>query len=422
MFGLLLTFIAGPACAQSPRPDSSTVTYSHGIASLLQQKCVQCHRPSGGAPFNLLTYADAKQWGDQILDVTQSRYMPPWLPASGLHRPQPADAFKGDRRLSDTDLETIRRWMDAGMPEGATIPAMHPTANDDRTTPLKRTEKADLELTPGQTIHVPASGPDIFLTVPLPVTTDREHFIRAIAIEASDAQAAHSIFIGVDKKAELRRLHPEVEGSGLAGMELSVKQTEDFAPGGHLLLWTPDTPMLVAKDPWALPVGSQLILTAHIKTTGKAEDLMLHVLLYYAKGSRGSSHVLLHLDRDEGLQIAAGDKQCEVEAQATLKRPMILTSIYPRAHYAARSLEAFAVLPDGSRRSLLTIDKWDVDWASIYRFVKPIALPKGAVIHMSYAYDNSSSNPHNPSDPPRKIVAGHSPKDEVAELWMETAR
>jgi mono/diheme cytochrome c family protein len=404
-----------PAPVKTEVPAGPPVTYAQ-IAPILRKSCVSCHNPSGGAPFNLTTYTDAKQWGGQILQVTQSRYMPPWLPVPDLHSPAAAPAFKGEKRLSDTDLEALRKWVGAGMLEGPALPA----ANYDSAALVKQAGHADLTLTPSNVIHVPASGPDIFLTLALPVPDGPAHAVRAIGIEASDPQAAHSILMGVDEKRLLRSQHPEVLATGLPGMELSPELTEQLAPGGRMLLWTPDLPILTAAEPFMLRGGSDLVLTIHVKTTGRAEDLSFKVLLYYAKTSAPRvAHTLLHLDW-ENVEIPAGDKEYKAEAELRLDQATTLTSIYPRAHYTAVSLQAFATLPDGTQRALLTIDKWDADWTAVYRFAKPVVLPKGTVLHMRWNCDNSSNNPHNPSDPPKKVVGGHGAKDEVAELWLET--
>ncbi len=48
----------------------------------------------------------------QIRTVTQSRYMPPWLPEPGF------GTFADNRRLSDEDVMLIKAWVEAGMPEG----------------------------------------------------------------------------------------------------------------------------------------------------------------------------------------------------------------------------------------------------------------------------------------------------------------
>ncbi len=398
--------------------NASTVTYSHDIAPFLQRNCVSCHNPTGSAPFTLQSYAAAKQWGGQMLDVTQSRYMPPWLPVPNLHEAKSAVALKGDRRLSDSDLELIRGWVSAGMPEGGAA-AVVPYSSIDL---LRAAGKPDLVLTVAQPVDVPPAGPDLFFTFAVPVPSGPARLVKAIGIEASDPQAAHAILIGVDREHLVSKGHPEAAQGGLPVMELSPSLTQELAPDGQLLLWTPNTPLLQAGSAWTLPGGSDVVLSAHIKTTGRAEKLTLKVLLFYApEGQPAQSRALLHVGGDSELDIPPGNKDQSVEAETTLRQAITLTSIYPRAHYAAHSLEAYATLPDGSRRTLLTIEKWDVDWAGVYRFVKPVALPKGAVLHTRFTYDNSSSNPHNPSDPPQKIVAGHGTRDEINEVWLETA-
>ena len=98
-------------------PDSATraaespVTWSRQIAPIIYHNCAVCHHPGGAGPFSLLSYADARRRAPQILDVTRSRYMPPWLPAPGY------GDFADDRRLSDEDLALIRKWVHRECPK-----------------------------------------------------------------------------------------------------------------------------------------------------------------------------------------------------------------------------------------------------------------------------------------------------------------
>src|SRR5580692_3320152 len=87
-------------------------TWSRDVASILYKNCATCHHPGGAGPFSVLTYADAQRWGAQAVTVTQSRYMPPWLPEPGH------GDFADNRRLSDADIATLRKWFSAGMLEG----------------------------------------------------------------------------------------------------------------------------------------------------------------------------------------------------------------------------------------------------------------------------------------------------------------
>jgi Flp pilus assembly protein TadD len=82
-------------------------------------------------------------------------------------------------------------------------------------------------------------------------------------------------------------------------------------------------------------------------------------------------------------------------------------------------MEAWATLPDQQKKWLILIPNWDIDRQSVYRYRKPVFLPKGTVVHMRYVYDNSSGNPHNPHSPPVRVKAGNRSEDEMAHLWLQ---
>ena len=82
-------------------------------------------------------------------------------------------------------------------------------------------------------------------------------------------------------------------------------------------------------------------------------------------------------------------------------------------------MQAFATLPDGSRRWLIWIKRWNFDWQGVFRYTEPVLLPKGTVISMRYTYDNSADNPLNPNSPPKRVLGGPKSTDEMADLWLE---
>src|SRR4051812_5598214 len=102
-----MTFVAWSVSRSSHTP-----TFAEDVAPIVFDKCASCHHPGEAAPFNLLTYDDVKHRARQIVDVTQKRFMPPWLPKQG------DGDFVGARQLSDQELQAIRNWVDAGMPMG----------------------------------------------------------------------------------------------------------------------------------------------------------------------------------------------------------------------------------------------------------------------------------------------------------------
>src|SRR5262249_53880220 len=94
-------------------------------------------------------------------------------------------------------------------------------------------------------------------------------------------------------------------------------------------------------------------------------------------------------------------------------------AVYPHAHYLGKLLEAFAILPDGSRRELIRIPAWDPAWQGVYTYRAPVFLPKDTLISMRFHYDNSPANPRNPSAVPVRVRSGNQATNEMGHFWMQ---
>jgi len=91
---------------------STVVTFNDHIAPIIFKNCTTCHQPHGGAPFDLLSYDNVRKRGKQIAEVITRRYMPPYLPAPGY------EPFARERRLTDQQIATFKRWVATGASEG----------------------------------------------------------------------------------------------------------------------------------------------------------------------------------------------------------------------------------------------------------------------------------------------------------------
>ncbi len=389
----------------------SAPTWSHDVASVLYKNCATCHHPGGAGPFSLFTYADAKRWGPQLLTVTQSRFMPPWLPEPGY------GDFSDVRRLSDHDRDLIKQWVTNKMPQGD--PAAAPAQPHYDADWLMG--KPDLILKVARPFTLPGGGTDVFRNFILPYPLTQTHYIRAMEIRPGTPQIVHHANITIDRTAMLRKQFPNDWQSGISGMDLMVDAGSRFDPDSHFLFWKPDTPALVepAGMPWRLDPGNDLILNMHLKPSGKPETLDAQVGLYFTPDPPARQPMLISLDRDDALDIPAGDASFVVQDSLTLPVDVDVLGIYPHAHYLGRDMQGWATLPDGTRKWLIWIRNWDIDRQAVYRYKEPVYLPKGTVLHMRYTYDNSSANVHNPHAPPIRVRAGNRSEDEMAHLWFQ---
>ncbi len=401
--------------AQSDQPPAmvptAPETWSHDVAPVLYAHCTTCHHPGGAGPFSLLTYQDARRWAPQILSVTQSRFMPPWLPEPGY------GDFADVRRLSDDDQALLKRWITAGMAMGD-LKAAPPAPQFDITWQMG---KPDLILKVAQPFTLPPGGSDVFRNLILPYPLKETHYIRAMEIRPGAPQVVHHANVVIDRTGSLRRLHPDDWKSGVPGMELFVDSGNRFEPDSHFLFWKPDTPTLVEPQgmPWRLDPGNDLILNIHLKPSGKSETLDAEVGLFFTPDPPAKQPMLLALERDDQLDIPPGDSSFTIEDSLTLPVDVDVLGAYPHAHYLGHDMQGWAILPNGEKKWLVWIRNWDIDRQSVYRYKEPLFLPKGTALHMHYVYDNSAANPHNPHVPPVRVRAGNRSEDEMGHLWLQ---
>src|SRR5881628_1461047 len=93
---------------------AQSITFTKDIAPIFQDKCQACHRPDSMAPMSLVTYEEARPYARAIAQRVETRQMPPWH----IDKTVGIQHFKNDRSLTDDQIDTIRRWVEAGAPKG----------------------------------------------------------------------------------------------------------------------------------------------------------------------------------------------------------------------------------------------------------------------------------------------------------------
>lgn len=390
-----------------PRPKQ--VTFNRDIAPIIFHYCAPCHHPGEAGPFPLLAYPDARARARQIAALTSTRFMPPWLPEPQELR------FADELRLSDEQIALIQQWVEQGAIEGAAAdlpraPQFAAGWQIGRPDKIIEAEKA---------YTLPASGSDLYWNFIFRAPVDGTRWVRAIEIRPGDRRVVHHANVLVDRDQSSRRQEKE-PGAGFPGMELKI-ESESFDPDSHFFFWKPGTVLKPEPEGMALRLdkNTDLVLNIHLQPSGKPEKIQPSLGLYFTDKPATRFPLLLQMENDQQLDIPPGEKHFVVTDQFTLPVDVDVLAIYPHAHYLGKDLQAFAALPDGSRKTLIHIPQWNLNWQAVYRYQEPVPLPKGTTITMRFVYDNSSDNISNPSDPPRRVVAGNRSSDEMAHLWVQ---
>lgn len=394
-----------PSVAIDP---SRPVTFSKDIAPILYGQCAPCHHPGDAAPFSFLGFADAQKRAKQIAEVTRRRLMPPWLPAPGYNE------FVGQRYLSEKEIALIQRWAEQGAPEGN--PAETPPSPVFPESSWKL-GKPDLVIQLSQPYTLAADGKDVYRNFVIPVPTSSRRYVRAVELNPGNAKAVHHAFMLLDPTRDSRRRDAKDAELGFPGLHTPPSAQ---APAGHFLSWQPGKLATSDADEfaWALEPDTDFILQMHLRPTGKPEQVQPSVAFFFSEQQPTRAPIKFGL-WTHGIDIPAGATNHVIHESYTLPAPVEVMRVLPHTHYLGKELRAWATLPDGTQQWLLNIPAWDFNWQGDYAYQKPVALPKGATIHMSYAFDNSTNNPVNPSHPPRAVRYGVNSEDEMAELWLQ---
>jgi tetratricopeptide (TPR) repeat protein len=348
----------------------------------------------------------------QIAAVTASRYMPPWPPESGYGK------FAGDRSLTPPQIRLFADWLKQGKPrggEGAAPPAPEFSSEWQLGPP-------DLILRMPQPFHLPAAGSDVFRNFVVPSGVNGVRYVRGFELRMSNPRVVHHANAVLDRTQSLRRRDGSDGQPGFAGMDVTTESAPDnFDPDSQFLFWKPASVLRPEADgiAWRLDPDTDLILNLHLQPTGKEETVQAEIGIYFAAHAPTRFPMLVQLEHDGALRIPPGAKNFAVTDELTLPVDTRVLAIYPHAHYLGKRMEAWATLPDGSRRWLIRIANWDINWQAVYDYAQPLDLPKGTKVSMRIGYDNSAANPRNPHRPPELVLAGNRSEDEMGHVWLQ---
>ncbi|MBL8293780.1 MAG: hypothetical protein JNN08_18185 [Bryobacterales bacterium] len=394
------TVAVGCAITSSTNPSTSGITYAREVAPVLNRHCVECHRPGHAGPFPLTNYDEAKPRAAAIAQATSARLMPPWKAEPQAHR------FQGERRLSAAEIDTLERWVAAGAPAGNLAQAPRPPVFPDR---WQLGEPHKIVSMP-KPFAVPAEGPDVYHCFVIPLSLKEIRYVRAFEFRPGNRRALHHALLFIDGTGAAARRGPDYPCFGVPG----------FLPTASLGGWTPGFTPAPYPDGTAVTLhpGARLVLQLHYHPTGKPETDRSEVALYFGteKPRRRMMDVALG---SRTIDIPPGEANYIVRDYFTLPVDVEVTGIIPHAHYLAREMRGWAILPDSRRVPLLTILDWDFNWQQHYRYAKPFVLPEGTRFEMEFRYDNSAANPRNPFTPPQRVVWGPDSTDEMAGLHLQ---
>ncbi|TWT95648.1 redoxin domain-containing protein [Neorhodopirellula pilleata] len=390
--GCLITRVPDRKPTMEESPGQSLVTFNRDIAPILNEHCVECHRPGEIGPFELSDYNEIVGWGEMMLEVIDQKRMPPW------HADPNVGHFVGERRMPSEARDLIARWIDAGMPEGdpADLPPT-PEWNDGWHLPTS----PDVELVMrGRPFVVPSEGVIEYQYYVVDPGWDEDKWISAAQVVPGDAAVVHHGIVFVRPPDG-----SDSNGIGWLGAYVPGQRTLPM-PTGHAR---------------RIPAGSKLVFQMHYTPNGKQTPDTTSVGVWFADPEEVTHEVYTNLAVNHEFEIPPNAKDHVVRMQADSFPPNSrLMGATPHMHLRGRSFEMTAVPKAGEPRALLRVPHYDFNWQHWYAFAEPIELNKIESLDMSVMFDNSGRNPTNPN-PQEYVTWGDQTWEEMAIAFFDIA-
>jgi hypothetical protein len=390
----------------------SAPTFTKDVARIFQEKCESCHRPDSIAPMSLVTYEESRPWARSIKNRVASRQMPPWH----IDKTIGIQHFENDRSLTDAEIDTVVRWVDAGAPRGETKDMPPPVQWPDHSV------WNYAELFGGPPDLVVKSPPytqraiaqDAWYKPVVPTGLTEPRWVRAIEIRPSTVKGRkithHALarLQQTDNTGDAVRPSADEPGPGLF-MEWAVgKQGEIMRPNSGKLM---------------LP-GSQIVFDIHYSAAGEdVTDSVELGIYFYPKGQEPKYRQALALFSG----ITGGNRALDIAPNSVyvgtnfhvMRKAGRVENFQPHMHLRGKAMSMEAILPNGQTQMLSMVSDFNFNWHNNYVYADDAAplLPKGTILKITSWHDNTAANKSNP-DPNQWVGWGDRTVDEMAHAWV----
>ena len=383
--------------SQAQQPAEGAPTFSKDVAPILYKHCVTCHRPGEVAPMSLLTYEQARPYAKAIANAVTNRTMPPW------HADAPAGTFHNERALSDHERTTLASWAAGGATNGdpKDLPAQ-PTFSEGWSL-----GKPDVVLEMLEDYRVPAKGTVEYEWFYIPTNFAEAKWVKSIEVRPGRRAAVHHVLVyhratpdsKVPPIARANAKHQSNPPPVEKGVAEHPRRTDlQGMPPRLIATYAPGTNPQVAPagSAFRLEPGGVLELQMHYTATGQPASDRTKVGITFSTDPSPREVRAQHFMNMQ-MKLPAGAADVAVTTDLEFLQDATVWGLFPHTHLRGKKWAYALELPNGEKRSILSVPRYDFNWQTYYMFSEPLQVPKGARIISTAWYDNSGANKNNPN-------------------------
>ena len=269
---------------------------------------------------------------------------------------------------------------------------------------------------PDRSYQLAAEGDDVYRQFVLPIDADQDLFIRGMEFQTDNPGVVHHMIIyfdmsgkSVDLTKNMKDGQPGYSVNDAGGIGVPFTKTA-WAVG-----WAPGNTarFLPESGAFRLPKGAKVVLQVHYHKNGAIVNDRSRVAFHFADPSAVRNEVKTGMILNFLFDLKPGETHHVVQSSVRLANDTTIISVMPHMHLLGREMQINATLPDGRETPMILVNDWNFNWQETYAYKKPLQFPAGTKLTMRAVFDNSESNPRQPSHPPREVTWGEQTIDEM---------
>jgi len=354
--------------------------------------------------------------------------MPPWFADARFGK------FANDKSLTQSEIDTIEAWVDAGAPQGqGSAPPAPRFADGGWSHPSGREPDLIIELPIDWKIQANGEMPNFNLYQPMPISEAR--VAEAVQVLPGNYAATHHIIVDLVNLPpgttlgtgpawpsgpitsnvpvagdKVKAFDNREDASAAAGM--GMLGFGAYVPGGEVRPAPPGRGVMVRADQYRYVKWN-----LHYQATGRPEAARPKVGIWWQKGAVRSveqgGRFVTEVSESKPLVARAGTKAIffnellapippnaatwTVTGVAPIQDDVTLHGFAVHMHLRGKSMTFVVTYPDGREETLLNVPRYDFNWQRPYDLAQPVKIPAGSTIKAIAVYDNSAANRMNPA-------------------------
>ena len=371
--------------------DTDIPTWHADVAPLITEHCAGCHTEGGIGGFTLTSLADVQKWSAPVYSAVASGTMPPWGAADDCN------TYERNISMPDEDVQTILRWIDAGLPEGdpadavAAAPYQPPTL-----------DRVDLSLQM-PVAYTPVEQSDDYRCFILEWPYEETVWVTGYELIPGNAEVVHHVIpfiISPEDTEEYLKLdeadpEPGYTCYGSPGGSLTTlvdsRWLGAWAPGGG----ASTTPAGTGLE---MTPGSLIVMQMHYNTSIGADltpdrsELNFRVETEpqgWANMQPWTNPIWL---AGVGMEIPANTTGVTHTFAYDSEGYFAIQSATLHMHTLGVSARMFIDHADGSQTCLAHVPQWDFNWQRTYDLAEPAHVNAGDTLTLECTWDNPTDS------------------------------